>query len=245
MLSPWYEQDVSQLKRIQSILDWNVVGISLLGKNIVELNFQMEQKVFCLFWRRLGCLVSLSDHPDPIRQWYNNPDKRFAGWLQFAWTLNSGDASLSWIEVRKSTSLQWDIRFSFCCFRCHKLTYLSPQCSPHRQRQLCQRCFIVGQISAAAGMHMISKADPLADLGQSLNISWTRISVNHFDFPQKHRNSEEKDWMRKLKLKFSMLPEERRAPDQKELPSNIPDQWPPTYLPTYVPPLQNTLKDLS
>ena len=31
---------------------------------------------------------------------------------------------------------------------------------------------------------MISKADPLADLGQSLNISWTRISVN-FDFPQK------------------------------------------------------------
>ena len=100
-------------------------------------------------------------------------------------------ASLSWMEVHKSTSPQWDIRFSFCCFRCHKLTYLSPQCSPHRQRQLCQRCFIVGQISAAAGMHMISKADPLADLGQSLNISWTRISVNHFDFPQKHRNSEE------------------------------------------------------
>ena len=38
---------------------------------------------------------------------------------------------------------------------------------------------------------MISKADPLADLGQSLNISWTRISVNNFDFPQKHRISEE------------------------------------------------------
>ena len=48
---------------------------------------------------------------------------------------------------------------------------------------------------------MISKVEPLADVGQSLNISWTRISVNHFDFPQKHRNSEEKDWMRKLKLK--------------------------------------------
>ena len=28
--------------------------------------------------------------------------------------------------------------------------------------------------------------------------------------------------------------DEETWPDQKELPSNIPDQWPPTYLPTYL-----------